>query len=95
MAEHNFTAGVEMTMTNVVNNYLRWFRLNTTKRALGQAARGKHASPNWRVQPALVTQNNDDTMDSTPTIDANPSLAESGELEASYAMRASNSAEGH
>src|SRR6202521_5915338 len=25
MAEHNFTAGVEMTMTSVVNNYLRWF----------------------------------------------------------------------
>lgn len=34
MAEHNFAAGVEMTMTNVVNNYLRWFRLNKAKRTL-------------------------------------------------------------
>lgn len=34
MAEHNFAAGVEMTMTNVVGNYLRWFRLNQYKKTL-------------------------------------------------------------
>jgi glycosyltransferase involved in cell wall biosynthesis len=34
MAEHNFAAGVDMTMTNVVNNYLRWFRLNKAKRTI-------------------------------------------------------------
>jgi glycosyltransferase involved in cell wall biosynthesis len=33
MAKHNFEAGVEMTMTRVVNNYLRWFALNKLKRA--------------------------------------------------------------
>jgi glycosyltransferase involved in cell wall biosynthesis len=34
MAEHNFTAGVEMTMTSVVKHYLRWFELHKHKRAL-------------------------------------------------------------
>lgn len=34
MAMQNFGAGVEMTMTNVVNNYLRWFELNRCKRSL-------------------------------------------------------------
>ncbi len=34
MAEHNFTSGVEMTMTNVVNTYLRWFRLNRCKKTI-------------------------------------------------------------
>jgi len=37
MAEHNFAAGVEMTMTNVVGNYLRWFRLNKCKRTICDA----------------------------------------------------------
>lgn len=39
MAEHNFAAGVDMTITNVVNNYLRWFRLNAAKRAVRQGGR--------------------------------------------------------
>ena len=34
MAEHNFAAGIEMTMTSVVDNYLRWFELNKCKRLL-------------------------------------------------------------
>lgn len=34
MAAHNFAAGVEMTMTSVVGNYLRWFKLNKCKMAL-------------------------------------------------------------
>ena len=38
MAEQNFNAGLEMTMTNVVDNYLRWFRLNQCKRDLIHAA---------------------------------------------------------
>jgi glycosyltransferase involved in cell wall biosynthesis len=33
MSERNFAAGLEMTMTNVVGNYLRWFELNQYKRA--------------------------------------------------------------
>lgn len=34
MAKHNFAAGVEMTMSSVVANYLRWFELNQCKRTL-------------------------------------------------------------
>jgi hypothetical protein len=34
MAEQNFAAGIEMTMTNVVANYLRWFELKKSRNAL-------------------------------------------------------------
>ncbi len=34
MAEQNFSAGVEMNMSHVVGNYLRWFELNRHKRSL-------------------------------------------------------------
>ncbi len=37
MAEHNFAAGVDMTMASVVKNYLRWFELNRCKRAISNA----------------------------------------------------------
>jgi glycosyltransferase involved in cell wall biosynthesis len=37
MADHNFAAGVEMTMTSVVKNYLRWFELHKCKRAMRNA----------------------------------------------------------
>jgi glycosyltransferase involved in cell wall biosynthesis len=37
MAEHNFAAGVDMTMTSVVKNYLRWFELHKCKRAMRKA----------------------------------------------------------
>jgi len=41
MAEHNYRAGVRMTMSCVIRNYLRWFELQKCKSALrdGQAAR--------------------------------------------------------
>lgn len=69
MAEQNFAAGMEMTMTNVVNNYLRWFHLNKAKRALrsgellpepprpGLAAlRSRSSHADWRLQPALIAE---------------------------------------
>jgi glycosyltransferase involved in cell wall biosynthesis len=37
MAEHNYAAGVEMTITSVVKNYLRWFELHKCKRAIRHA----------------------------------------------------------
>jgi glycosyltransferase involved in cell wall biosynthesis len=37
MAQHNFAAGVDMNMTTVVNNYLRWFELNRLKREIYNA----------------------------------------------------------
>jgi len=35
MAEHNYAAGVRMTMTCVVRNYLRWFELQRLKKTIG------------------------------------------------------------
>jgi glycosyltransferase involved in cell wall biosynthesis len=35
MAEHNFAAGVKMTMASVIRNYLRWFELHKCKNAMG------------------------------------------------------------
>jgi glycosyltransferase involved in cell wall biosynthesis len=37
MAEHNFAAGVEMTLGNVVARYLRWFELQQCKKSLSSS----------------------------------------------------------
>jgi hypothetical protein len=37
MAEHNYAAGVQMTMGTVVRNYLRWFELNQCKREIASS----------------------------------------------------------
>jgi glycosyltransferase involved in cell wall biosynthesis len=76
MAEHNFTAGIEMTMTSVVNNYLRWFRVNRSKRAIrrgGALPEGLEKglefrpdvseSPDWPMKPALIPQRSERTDD--------------------------------
>lgn len=68
MAHHNFAAGVEMTMSNVVNNYLRWFELNRAKREIRDAGivrerrrmwlrnlQNRSASPGWNLHPDLFT----------------------------------------
>ena len=60
MAEKNFAAGIEMTMTKVVKGYLRWFELQRLKRAMRSPApvpgirslwrgalRSIDASPDW------------------------------------------------
>jgi glycosyltransferase involved in cell wall biosynthesis len=69
MAEHNFAAGVEMTMTSVVKNYLRWFELQKCKRAMRNAAvppgrlrlwprvlRAGEASPDWSLPTARLAR---------------------------------------
>jgi glycosyltransferase involved in cell wall biosynthesis len=68
MAEHNFAAGFEMTMISIVNNYLRWFRVNRSSRAirrqLSKPERASEsmdlpwdgASPEMHLQPSLVAQ---------------------------------------
>jgi glycosyltransferase involved in cell wall biosynthesis len=37
MSEQNFSAAMQMTMTSVVRNYLRWFELKRCKKAMGRA----------------------------------------------------------
>jgi hypothetical protein len=71
MADHNFNAGVDMTMTSVVNNYLRWFELHKCKRAIRKAGplagtrrlwkraiRSAEAAPDWNLQTALSAERN-------------------------------------
>lgn len=66
MAEHNFAAGVDMTMSNVIENYLRWFELNRAKKQIRNAGvlrqRRRHwlrslgkrdASPGWSLHSGL------------------------------------------
>jgi glycosyltransferase involved in cell wall biosynthesis len=66
MAHHNFAAGVEMTMSSVVNNYLRWFELNRAKREIRDAGivrerrrmwlrnlQNRNALPGWNLHPDL------------------------------------------
>jgi glycosyltransferase involved in cell wall biosynthesis len=73
MAEHNFVAGIEMTITNVVNNYLRWFRLNKAKRdirssglppspATFRRARRvtRASSPEWQHHPSVVARKHEE-----------------------------------
>jgi glycosyltransferase involved in cell wall biosynthesis len=76
MAEHNFAAGVEMTMTSVVKNYLRWFELHKCKRTIRNAGvlpgarrlwrkalRSADAPPDWSLQSTLPERENDSVSD--------------------------------
>jgi len=53
MADQNFAAGVQMTMSNVIANYLRWFRLNQAKKSI---LNGKGRSPGWGLQSTFPEQ---------------------------------------
>ena len=48
MAEHNFSAAMQMTMSSVVRNYLRWFELKRCKKAIGPAPVFPVLSTFWR-----------------------------------------------
>jgi glycosyltransferase involved in cell wall biosynthesis len=63
MAEQNFAAGIQMTMSNVIANYLRWFKLNRAKKKVlnnlspvrshipwTDALLSKRRSPHWGLQ---------------------------------------------
>jgi hypothetical protein len=73
MAEHNYAAGVEMTMASVVKNYLRWFALHKCKREIRDAGvlperrhswlralRAGEVTPDWRLQVASSSQRKSD-----------------------------------
>ena len=48
MSEQNFAAGVQMTMSNVIRNYLRWFRLHQAKKAILQDSTLVTPGFSWR-----------------------------------------------
>jgi glycosyltransferase involved in cell wall biosynthesis len=73
MAQQNFAAGVEMTMTKVVSGYLRWFELQSFKRAMRDPApipevcspwpvaqRSIETSPDWSLPWAFLTKRQSD-----------------------------------
>ena len=90
MAEHNFAAGIEMTMTSVVNNYLRWFRVNRSRRAiLGRGPqpelpseslhlRRGGAPPELHLQPSLLAQRSQ-RPDELRTLEPAPGLADAAD----------------
>lgn len=98
MAEHNFAAGIEMTMTNVVNNYLRWFRVNRSIRSIRRGrplpqaslpgdefARG--TSSKLRLRPTLVSQradraNRPDSVGEFRGLEPAQELADAGDFSA-------------
>jgi glycosyltransferase involved in cell wall biosynthesis len=49
MSQHNYEAGVQMSMASVVGNYLRWFELHRAKRRLA----GARPDPGKKLRPAV------------------------------------------
>lgn len=47
MAEHNYEAGVAMSLPRVVNNYLRWFRLMTCKKEISSTLDSQNLRRVW------------------------------------------------
>jgi glycosyltransferase involved in cell wall biosynthesis len=74
MAEHNFSAAMQMTMSTVVRNYLRWFELKKRKKAIGSAPLFPDSRASWRrfAFPRLGASSAGQTSNSD-------SLAEDGE----------------
>lgn len=81
MAEHNYHAGVQMTMATIARNYLRWFELHQHKRAIARRrtwfslpGRWFHALTsdavkpeigNWTVEADLLPGDEDRLVDDT------------------------------
>jgi glycosyltransferase involved in cell wall biosynthesis len=81
MAERNFAAGVGMTMTSVIKNYLRWFELHRCKKAMRNAGvlqgsrhpwlrvlRDWNTQSGWGLQSIPFTQRRD-RMDERQSIE--------------------------
>jgi glycosyltransferase involved in cell wall biosynthesis len=47
MSEHNYEAGIQMTMATVARTYLRWFELHKSKRALAGSGRLGRIRRRW------------------------------------------------
>lgn len=56
LSEHNYQAGIQMTMSAVVRNYLRWFELHQAKRSLGMAVPAQERGQMRRVWPLRTSR---------------------------------------
>ncbi len=63
MSEHNYTAGVEMTMATVARSYLRWFRLKALRRSMEKEAASKGPDT---IDDLAAVQRNEQTDISPP-----------------------------
>jgi hypothetical protein len=79
MAEHNFAAGVQMTMGNVVRSYLRWFDLKKCQSSIahgveptGNRARSADfANPlTWRKADKLADSPESDRYSASPRLES-------------------------
>ncbi len=73
MAEHNYAAGVRMTMSSVVRNYLRWFELQRCKKNVGNNAgrqtREIHAKPKPDIERSSALPLPPDSLDRQGRLD--------------------------
>jgi glycosyltransferase involved in cell wall biosynthesis len=72
MAEHNFAAGMDMNITSVVNNYLRWFELHRCKKTLNKGAGAGNAidlDEQLSDRYARVRELGDSIADGHPNLD--------------------------
>jgi hypothetical protein len=87
MAEQNFAAGVEMTMTTVVRGYLRWFELQRLKKAMRIPVpipgvpslwpgprRSNGSSPDWSLPWAFLAKRQNDIEEQKVAISAGNQL---------------------
>jgi glycosyltransferase involved in cell wall biosynthesis len=76
MSQHNYEAGVQMSMASVVGNYLRWFELNRAKRRL---AVRRALRP--QLQPAVppMSTNSQDLIVDADLLPADGGAGEGGE----------------
>ena len=70
MSQHNYTAGISMTMATVVQNYLRWFELHKIKREIAMNRRRtglrRHLPSKWFVRGGQTTEIWNDEAASQP-----------------------------
>jgi hypothetical protein len=93
MAEHNYTAGVRMTMRCVVHNYLRWFELQRCKKAICREDEIASRKPRWGNVSTLADRTTDSNWPNPPgsrELDGSgpqrvPGSTEEADLTASFA----------
>jgi glycosyltransferase involved in cell wall biosynthesis len=74
MSQHNYEAGVQMSMASVVRNYLRWFELGRAKRRLA-------AVPGLKLQPAVprMSRTSEDVIVDADLLPADSAHASAGD----------------
>ena len=107
MAEHNFAAGTEMTMTSVVKSYLRWFELHRYKRAIRNDAmilrpppsgpgsqQVRRGIPDWSLPWAFLAQRKNE-IDHRQENDPAQTFAQIEETDDAYSLSKTQALKDH